>query len=527
MFIKYLFIFLTVNVDFSLHLQCHTTKETKCRWNSTCQYEIEVCNEKSSTNLGGFYCVTLINSLNDVTIEQMGCMYDQETTKQCQNQSRCLMKFTSSEKKYLHCCCDKDLCNFNLDLSKPNIESDKIGSLTSTENDDQQKNCSSKFFCRNFSLALICLTSFILTLFIFICSMMICRRKSLTSNCSRFIRKGQTQFSTIEEKIRIDLSSTPLLTSNDTQNKRLDLNQIEISKKLLKNGRSSKVFTGFYKNSPVAIKSFESDPSRVNSIESIFEHEKDIFLLPNMEHENLVKFYGYASKEKSFYLLFDYADQGSLRDYLRLNRIDEDKILIEMLTQISNGVEYLHKDFRSTNPSNRSSIAHRDLKTENILRYSTGRLVICDFAMSIQLNENNLTSFDHQQVGTARYMAPEILAGTISNDVNALLRCDVYSLGLVFWEIVSRYSKIEGTEQYKMPYESQLIEKNFNRNPSIEEMLQIINSEPPFDRPLILRSWRNSTKINEILLTMEQCWHSIPEGRINVSLVAHRIKKIQ
>ena len=37
-------------------------------------------------------------------------------------------------------------------------------------------------------------------------------------------------------------------------------------------------------------------------------------------------------------------------------------------------------------------------------------------------------------------MAPEILAGTIGNDSNALLRCDVYALGLIFWEILSRYS---------------------------------------------------------------------------------------
>ena len=77
-----------------------------------------------------------------------------------------------------------------------------------------------------------------------------------------------------------------------------------------------------------------------------------------------------------------------------------------------------------------------------------------------------------------------------------------------------------------MPYEEQLIEKHFNRNPSIDEMLQIINLESPLNRPLIYSSWRNLRKINEILLTIEQCWHSTPEGRINSSLVAHRIRQI-
>ena len=36
-------------------------------------------------------------------------------------------------------------------------------------------------------------------------------------------------------------------------------------------------------------------------------------------------------------------------------------------------------------------------------------------------------------------MAPEILAGTIGCETNALLKCDVYALGIVFWEILSRY----------------------------------------------------------------------------------------
>lgn len=36
-------------------------------------------------------------------------------------------------------------------------------------------------------------------------------------------------------------------------------------------------------------------------------------------------------------------------------------------------------------------------------------------------------------------MSPEILAGTIGCETNALLKCDVYALGIVFWEVLSRY----------------------------------------------------------------------------------------
>lgn len=43
----------------------------------------------------------------------MDCMYDQETSKTCKNQTQCIMNYTNKDKQYLHCCCDKDLCNYN------------------------------------------------------------------------------------------------------------------------------------------------------------------------------------------------------------------------------------------------------------------------------------------------------------------------------------------------------------------------------------------------------------------------------
>ncbi len=36
-------------------------------------------------------------------------------------------------------------------------------------------------------------------------------------------------------------------------------------------------------------------------------------------------------------------------------------------------------------------------------------------------------------------MPPEILAGTIGSEKDALLKCDVYALGIIFWEVLSRY----------------------------------------------------------------------------------------
>jgi hypothetical protein len=62
------------------------------------------------------FCTTIMKTLNDTLIGTMDCMYDQEASKTCRNQSDCQMKYTRGEKDFSHCCCDKDFCNLNFTL---------------------------------------------------------------------------------------------------------------------------------------------------------------------------------------------------------------------------------------------------------------------------------------------------------------------------------------------------------------------------------------------------------------------------
>ena len=52
--------------------------------------------------------------------------------------------------------------------------------------------------------------------------------------------------------------------------------------------------------------------------------------------------------------------------------------------------------------------------------------------------------FDLSQVGTRRYMAPEVLEGAINFQRDAFLRIDMYAFGLVLWELVSRCTAADG-----------------------------------------------------------------------------------
>lgn len=66
-------------------------------------------------------------------------------------------------------------------------------------------------------------------------------------------------------------------------------------------------------------------------------------------------------------LLFEYSSFGSLKNYLIENFILNEKYFLLILKQINEGLHLLHKGFRNENQFKRSSIAHRDFKSENIL----------------------------------------------------------------------------------------------------------------------------------------------------------------
>uniref|UniRef100_A0A915KWG9 receptor protein serine/threonine kinase n=1 Tax=Romanomermis culicivorax TaxID=13658 RepID=A0A915KWG9_ROMCU len=109
------------------------------------------------------------------------------------------------------------------------------------------------------------------------------------------------------------------------------------------------------------------------------------------------------------------------------------------------------------------TIVHRDLTSANILLSDQNTCVLCDFHCAMIADDQNFKYEDDEiakpinvlEAGTLPYMAPEILSGTLNyrHPGSALKQADVYSLGLILWEIVSRctfpdYDVLE----YSQPY---------------------------------------------------------------------------
>ncbi|KAG7231516.1 hypothetical protein INR49_011595 [Caranx melampygus] len=220
-----------------------------------------------------------------------------------------------------------------------------------------------------------------------------------------------------------------------------------------------------------------------------WRNECSIFSDPKLEHENVVQFL--AAEERGlpghalrkYWLVLAYHSLGNLQDFLTANILSWEE-LVAMAGSIAKGVAHLHSD---TTPSGipKVPVAHRDLKSSNIVVKSRKECALCDFGLALRL-DLSLTVDDFAnsgQVGTARYMAPEVLESRVNlEDLEAFKQMDVYSMALVLWEMASRCHAIGKVESYEPAFGSKVCEQ-----PCVDSMRDLVLRDR--GRPDIPSAW--------------------------------------
>lgn len=215
---------------------------------------------------------------------------------------------------------------------------------------------------------------------------------------------------------------------------------------------------------------YEDDKKMIN---------REISILLGIQHQTIIKFHGYSLKdfEGNDYvtLLLDYAENGSLADYLKkvrrgkvcnLDNTAKQKILVG----VACAMMYLHKH----------NVIHRDLKPGNILLDENLKPLVSDFGLS-RFYSDEASKSKTGCVGTISYMAPEVMTDT-KYDIKA----DVYSFGILMYEIITD----------SIPYQN---EKPF----TLMNKIKYENLRPQFN-----------VQLKESLqLLIEQCWSSDPKDR--------------
>ncbi len=147
--------------------------------------------------------------------------------------------------------------------------------------------------------------------------------------------------------------------------------------------------------------------------------------LARLNHPNIVAVHDFGEAAGLFYFVMEYVDGVNLRQMERTERLAPREAL-GIVVQVCEALQFAHDE----------GIVHRDIKPENILLDKKGRVKIADFGLAKLLARApaDFTLTQPQQVmGTPSYMAPE----QIEHPAEVDQRADIYSLGVVFYEMLT------------------------------------------------------------------------------------------
>ncbi|XP_040914657.1 serine/threonine-protein kinase ULK1 isoform X2 [Toxotes jaculatrix] len=182
---------------------------------------------------------------------------------------------------------------------------------------------------------------------------------------------------------------------------------------------------------------------------------KEIKILKELKHENIVALLDFQETASSVYLVMEYCNGGDLADYLHSKgTLSEDTIRV-FLQQIAGAMKVLHA----------KGIIHRDLKPQNILlSYPPGRkshsnntcIKIADFGFARYLQNNMMAA---TLCGSPMYMAPEVI---MSQNYDA--KADLWSIGTIVFQCLTGKAPFQASS----PQDLRLFyEKNKNLSPNI------------------------------------------------------------
>ncbi|KAL4441987.1 hypothetical protein ABPG74_003738 [Tetrahymena malaccensis] len=256
----------------------------------------------------------------------------------------------------------------------------------------------------------------------------------------------------------------------------IDFNELTTEAKISEGGYGI-IYKAKWRETTVAVKKFKM----VHDENTVRDFLSECHAMEALRHPNIVMFLGACTKSPNFCIILEYCQKGSLWGLLqsdvKLSWEDRRRIALDA----ARGVHYLH----SSNPP----ILHRDLKSLNLLLDDNLRCKLADFGWTRVKDDNYMTA----KIGTYQWMAPEVISSNIYTE-----KADVFSYGIILWEIASREPPYRNKTGSTVSVE---VVKN-NLRPIIPK-----NCPPQF-ADLMQRCWDNNQSLrpsfNEIIKELEK-----------------------
>ncbi|WP_420451865.1 Stk1 family PASTA domain-containing Ser/Thr kinase [Ilumatobacter sp.] len=159
----------------------------------------------------------------------------------------------------------------------------------------------------------------------------------------------------------------------------------------------------------------------------------------NLSHPNIVNVYDWGKYEGTYFIAMEEVQGRTLADILSTNGPLTSKQATEIASEVAGALGFAHE----------KGTAHRDIKPANILIGTNGQVKVADFGIARAMNaptEANLTQVG-SVMGTATYFSPEQAQGAQPDP-----RSDLYSLGIVMYEMVAGRAPFTGDNPVSIAY---------------------------------------------------------------------------
>ncbi|XP_058717084.1 serine/threonine-protein kinase receptor R3 isoform X1 [Poecile atricapillus] len=219
------------------------------------------------------------------------------------------------------------------------------------------------------------------------------------------------------------------------------------------------------------------------------------------------------------WLITHYHENGSLYDFLQRTALDVETCL-GLASSIICGLVHLHVEIFGT--QGKPAIAHRDLKSRNILVKSNRQCCIADLGLAVMHSQGSdyLDIGNNPRVGTKRYMAPEVLSEQIRTDCfESYKKTDIWAYGLVLWEITRRTVVNGIVEEYRPPFFDAV-----PSDPSFEDMKKVVCVDQ--QTPVIPNRLFSDSVLSALAKIMKECWYQSPTARLTALRIKKTLKKL-
>lgn len=191
-----------------------------------------------------------------------------------------------------------------------------------------------------------------------------------------------------------------------------------------------------------------------------------------LAHPNLVNVYDQGEDGSLAYIVMEYVPGITLRDLLHDHHRLTVEQTIDIMDAVLAGLQVAHKQ----------GIIHRDIKPENVLLADDGRIKLSDFGLARAVT--NATASGSVLLGTIAYLAPELVTHG-----NADVRSDVYSAGIMMYEMLVGEQPYRGEEPVNIAYRhaNDQVPPPSQANPNVptalDDLVVWATERNPEDRP--------------------------------------------